>query len=276
MRGYQPRSVVQSIEVLADHIRIKQRRAVIANQHGHLAERIECEHFLVAAGGTGFVVDDLEGAVQVHFVGCYEHFAGIGGMGLVQQFHGRHDKVELRGEAASVSLNAGKSPGPAEVQGEMPPAIDDIDKRILRVIQQDARRSAESIGTDIGLSASAVQRRIAKLRDDGVITAEVAIVDPKSVGRALTMIVDVEVERERPELMAVLKRWIAGEPAIQEAWYVTGDGDFVLIVCMRDVDDYDALMQKLVAENPNVRRFRTRVALGTLKRGCAVPIDSAD
>jgi len=62
-----------------------------------------------------------------------------------------------------------------------------------------------------------------------VITAEVAIVDPKSVGRSLTLIVDIEVERERPELMAVLKRWIAGEPAIQEAWYVTGDGDFVLI-----------------------------------------------
>jgi DNA-binding Lrp family transcriptional regulator len=184
-------------------------------------------------------------------------------MGLVQQFHGRHDKVELRGDAAPISSNAGKLPGPAEVQGEMPPVIDDVDKKILRVIQQDARRSAESIGTDIGLSASAVQRRIARLRDDGVITAEVAIVD-------------VEVERERPELMAVLKRWIAGEPAIQEAWYVTGDGDFVLIVCMRDVEEYDALMQKLVTENPNVRRFRTRVALGTLKRGCAVPIDSAD
>ena len=160
----------------------------------------------------------------------------------------------------------------------MPPhfAIDDIDRKILRVIQQDARRSAESIGADVGLSASAVQRRIARLREDGVITAEVAIVDPKSVGRSLTMIVDIEVERERPELMAVLKRWIGAEPAVQEAWYVTGDGDFVLVVCMRDVEDYDALMQKLVAENANVRRFRTRVALGTLKRGCAVPIDSTD
>jgi Lrp/AsnC family leucine-responsive transcriptional regulator len=154
------------------------------------------------------------------------------------------------------------------------PAIDDIDREILGIIQEDARRSAESIGADISLSASAVQRRIARLREDGVITAEVAIVDPKSVGRSLTMIVDIEVERERPELMAALKRWIAAEPAIQEAWYVTGDGDFVLIVCMRDVEDYDALMQKLVAENSNVRRFRTRVALGTLKRGCAVPMGS--
>ncbi len=157
----------------------------------------------------------------------------------------------------------------------MPPAIDELDRKILTLLQQDARRSAETLGADVGLSASAVQRRIARLREERVITAEVAIVDPKSVGRSLTMIVDIEVERERSELMAVLKRWIAAAPAVQEAWYVTGDGDFVLIVCVRDVEDYDALMQKLVADNPNVRRFRTRVALSTLKRGCTVPVDES-
>jgi len=157
----------------------------------------------------------------------------------------------------------------------MPPALDELDRKILALVQQDARRPAEAIGAQIGLSASAVQRRIARLREEAVITAEVAIVDAKSVGRPLTLIADIEVERERPELMAVLKRWIAGEPAIQEAWYVTGDGDFVLIVTARDVEDYDALMQKLVSENSNVRRFRTRVALGTLKRGCRVPVDES-
>jgi DNA-binding Lrp family transcriptional regulator len=157
----------------------------------------------------------------------------------------------------------------------MPPALDELDRRILALVQQDARRAAEAIGAEIGLSASAVQRRIARLREEAVITAEVAIVDPKTVGRSLTLIVDIEVERERPELMAVLKRRIAEEPAIQEAWYVTGDGDFVLIVTARDVEDYDALMQKLVTENSNVRRFRTRVALGTLKRGCRVPVDES-
>jgi DNA-binding Lrp family transcriptional regulator len=157
----------------------------------------------------------------------------------------------------------------------MPPALDELDRKILALLQQDARRATEAIGTEIGLSASAVQRRIARLREEAVITAEVAIVDPKSVGRSLTLIVDVEVERERPELLAVLKRWIADEPAIQEAWYVTGDGDFVLIVTARDVEDYDALMQKLVTGNSNVRRFRTRVALSTLKRGCRVPVDES-
>lgn len=151
--------------------------------------------------------------------------------------------------------------------------LDKLDRKILAIVQNDARRSAEMIGTEIGLSASAVQRRTSRLRDEAVITAEVAIVNPKSVGHPLTMIVDIEVERERPELMASLKRWIAAEPAIQEAWYVTGDGDYVLIVIARDVEDYDALMQKLMAENANVKRFHTRVALGTVKRSLLVPVE---
>ncbi|NII72383.1 DNA-binding Lrp family transcriptional regulator [Dyella sp. SG562] len=155
----------------------------------------------------------------------------------------------------------------------MPTALDKFDRRILSILQLDARRSAELIGAEIGLSASAVQRRIARLREEGVILAEVAIVDPKRAGRPLTLIVDVEVERERPELLASLKQWIAAEPAVQEAWYVTGEGDYVLVVSARDVEDYDALMQKLVADNANVRRFQTRVALGTLKRGVLVPIE---
>ncbi|WP_266159585.1 Lrp/AsnC family transcriptional regulator [Dyella silvatica] len=151
--------------------------------------------------------------------------------------------------------------------------LDKFDRKILVIVQNDARRSAEMIGAEIGLSASAVQRRMSRLREEAVITAEVAIVNPKSVGYPLTMIVDIEVERERPELMVSLKRWIAAEPAIQEAWYVTGDGDYVLIVTTRDVEAYDVLMQKLMTENANVKRFHTRVALGTVKRGLRVPLD---
>ncbi|MBM7129105.1 Lrp/AsnC family transcriptional regulator [Dyella mobilis] len=154
--------------------------------------------------------------------------------------------------------------------------LDKLDRRILSVIQKDARRAAELIGADIGLSASAVQRRMARMRDEGVITAEVAVIDPKRAGHPLTMIVDVEVERERPELLASLKQWIAMEARIQEAWYVTGAGDYVLVVVARDVEDFEALMQRLVSDNANVRRFQTRVALSTLKRGMLIPMEPAD
>jgi DNA-binding Lrp family transcriptional regulator len=154
----------------------------------------------------------------------------------------------------------------------MPIELDASDRRILAMVQADARCPAETIGRDVGLSASAVQRRLVRLREGGVIAAEIAVLDPVAAGRPLVMIVDLEIERERPELLAEFKRWIVAEPAIQQAWYVTGDSDYVLVVTAPDVTAYDALMQRLVAANANVRRFRTRVALGTLKRGLSVPV----
>ncbi|RVT96404.1 Lrp/AsnC family transcriptional regulator [Rhodovarius crocodyli] len=150
--------------------------------------------------------------------------------------------------------------------------MDSFDRRILDAMQRDARRPAEAIGAEIGLSASAVQRRQARLREEGAITAEIAVVDQKLAGRPLTLLLDIELERERPELLASFKRWIVAEPAVQEAWYVTGDRDYVLIVTARDIQEYDELTQRMVAENANIRRFNTRVALGTLKRGLAVPM----
>lgn len=153
----------------------------------------------------------------------------------------------------------------------MSPDIDILDRRILDLVQIDSRQTAEAIGAEIGLSPSAVQRRLVRLRQSGVIIGDISLVEPKAVDRPLTLIVDVELERERPELLQTFRGWIAAEPAIQQAWYVTGDCDYVLIVTARDVEAYDKLMQRLTAENANVRRFHIRVALGTLKRGLAVP-----
>jgi DNA-binding Lrp family transcriptional regulator len=156
----------------------------------------------------------------------------------------------------------------------MPANLDKLDRRILALLQRDARLPAETIGAEVGLSASAVQRRLARLREDGIITGEVAVLDPRSVGRPLTMIVDLVVDGDRKELVAGLKHWIEREPAVQEAWYVTGDEDYVLVVTARDVDAYEQMMQRLLADNMNVRRYRTRVVLGTLKRGLALPLEA--
>ncbi|HEU4664589.1 MAG TPA: Lrp/AsnC family transcriptional regulator [Dokdonella sp.] len=155
----------------------------------------------------------------------------------------------------------------------MPANLDRLDRRILALLQRDARLPAETIGAEVGLSASAVQRRLARLRDDGVITGEIAVIDPRSVGRPLTLIVDLVVDGDRPELVAGLRQWLEREAAVQEAWYVTGDEDYVLVVTACDVDAYERMMQRLLAENANVRRYRTRVVLGTLKRGLSLPLE---
>lgn len=150
--------------------------------------------------------------------------------------------------------------------------LDRFDRKLLVLVQRDAGQTAEALAVQIGLSASAVQRRLRRLRETGVIVSEVAVVDPLKVGKPNFFLAALEIERERPELIARLRQWMAAEAQIQQVYYVTGTADFVLVVVAPDVGAYDALMSRLMADNPNVRRFTTNVALGVGKRGLAVPI----
>lgn len=154
--------------------------------------------------------------------------------------------------------------------------LDRFDRKLLRIVQRENDLTADMLAERVGLSASAVLRRLKRLRQDGVILANVAVVDPAKTGKPAFFIVALEIERERPELIGRLRQWMTAEEGIQEIFYVTGTADFILVVTASDIEAYDALMSRLVAENPNVRRFTTNVALGVGKRSLAVPIEEGD
>lgn len=150
--------------------------------------------------------------------------------------------------------------------------LDSFDIQLLNIVQQDASATAEQLAQQVGLSASAVQRRLRKLKEAGVISAHVAVLDLRRIDRNTSYVVSLQVEREHPELMSQLRHWLAAEPQVQQAYYVTGESDFILIVTAPDTEAYDALMSRLMLANPNVKRFTTNVALGVVKRGLAVPL----
>lgn len=153
--------------------------------------------------------------------------------------------------------------------------LDAEDRQILEIIQRDCLTPAEQIAFDTNMSASSVQRRIRRMRDDGIIQRQVAVVDAKKLGYPLTFIAALEIERERKELLVQLKRWLERETAVQQALYVTGAADIFLIVIAPDVEAYDEITQRLLEDNTNVRRLTTSVALQTYKRGLFVPTDMA-
>jgi Lrp/AsnC family leucine-responsive transcriptional regulator len=150
--------------------------------------------------------------------------------------------------------------------------LDRFDRQLLQLVQQDSGQTAERLAEQVGLSPSAIQRRLKRLREEGVILRDVAVVDPKQVGRPTFFISSLQVERERPELMTRLREWLTAQAAIQQIFYVTGEADFVLVVTAPDPETYDAFMARMIAENPNVRRFTTNVALNVVKQGLAIPI----
>lgn len=150
--------------------------------------------------------------------------------------------------------------------------LDDFDRRLLSLVQSDAGQTAERLAEGVGLSPSAVQRRLRRLRETGVIVRETAIVDPKCIGNPVSCIVLLQVERERPEMLSQLRTWLEAQEQVQQAFYVAGEADFVLVVTAADTAAYEALMARLVAENPNVKRFTTYVAFCIVKRGLEIPV----
>jgi Lrp/AsnC family transcriptional regulator, leucine-responsive regulatory protein len=154
-----------------------------------------------------------------------------------------------------------------------PDVLDRTDLAILRLLQRNARLTAEQLGQALNISTSNAQRRVQRLREHDVIAGEVVIVEPKAVGVRLSMLVELELERDRPELLPALHAWLAKTENVQQAWHITGRGDYMIVVLSTSIEAFDALMEQLLAENRNVRKFTTSVVLKTLKRGLTVPLD---
>lgn len=149
--------------------------------------------------------------------------------------------------------------------------LDRLDRALLDALQRDSAQTNEALSAQVGLSPSAIQRRIRRLLADGVIERRVAVVDPVKIGRASLFIVGIEIERERPELVQRLRAWLREEDAVQQVYYVTGSADYIMLVTATDIAGFDALMSRMMADNANVRRFTTNVALSTIKRSLVVP-----
>jgi len=151
--------------------------------------------------------------------------------------------------------------------------LDDTDRRILAVLQGDNLIPTDALGARVGVSASSVQRRVKRLRQAKVISADVSVVDPKMIGQDAMFVVEVTLERESAEVVEAFKRRMRAAPEVQQCYYVTGDADFVLIVTARDISDYERIIEQLFLEERNIRKFKTGVVLNRVKATLTVPVE---
>lgn len=156
--------------------------------------------------------------------------------------------------------------------GSQSVSLDHGDRSLLRIVQENRRRSLEEIADAAGMSKSAAQRRLQRLREEKIIVGDVAIVDQRRVGPLVTMLVEIEFERDRPDYMSLFQKWIGSNDHVQQAWCITGRGDYTLVVITESIDGFDVFMEQLMEENRYVRKFTTSVVLRTVKQGLAVPI----
>lgn len=151
-------------------------------------------------------------------------------------------------------------------------ALDSFDRAILDMLQHDNLMPQRLIAERVHLSAPAVQRRIKRLQELGVIAANVAVIDPVRLGRPLTVLISVQLGSERPELAQAFRARVASEPAVQQCYYVTGEADYSLIATAADMEEYQALAQRLFAGDDNIRRYTTSIALERIKTGLQLPV----
>ena len=143
--------------------------------------------------------------------------------------------------------------------------MDEKDIDILRLVQSNARLTAEAISQDVGLSPPAVQKRLKKLRETGVIEREIAVLSPTKLGRELTVIVEVKLERESRAQLDEFKRRMRKAHCVQQCYYTTGEADFLLILTVRDIKDYEAFTQTHFFDESNISNFKTAVVMDRVK-----------
>ncbi|QIG79331.1 Lrp/AsnC family transcriptional regulator [Stakelama tenebrarum] len=150
--------------------------------------------------------------------------------------------------------------------------IDKTDRRLLQAIQENALLTAEQLGEACGLSPTAALKRRKKLRSDGVIERDSAVVSPRALGFDIMALVMVTLDREDRGVIDRFNQDIRNTPQITQAYYITGDADFVLFIVARDMDEYDQFTREFFYDRHPIKTFKTCVVLSAVKSGGALPI----
>ncbi|RWQ29282.1 Lrp/AsnC family transcriptional regulator [Mesorhizobium sp.] len=150
--------------------------------------------------------------------------------------------------------------------------MDRIDRKLLKLLQEDASRTNADLAAEVGLSSSSCLRRIRRLKSVGVIDRVVALLDPAKAGRGMKAIVTVELERHGEQHMRRFLELAAMEPVVIQAYSVSGSTDAVLMLRLMDMDEFDTLCERLFRDRTNVARYYTMFVIRTAKETTAIPL----
>lgn len=139
-------------------------------------------------------------------------------------------------------------------------SLDRTDRRILTLLQHDARLTNQRLAERVGLSPPACLKRVRRLTDAGYIARQVVLLDPQRLGPLLHIVVEVTMERDRKDLHRRFIQRAVSYPAVKQCYQVTGEVDFVLIVVVPDMDAYDCFCDEVLYADDNLRKFRTLVS----------------
>ncbi len=148
--------------------------------------------------------------------------------------------------------------------------LDDFDHRLLQLLQRDGGATLTVLGEAVGLSPSAVQRRITRYRRSGLLRL-IGVINPKALGNTTLAVVSVAMERESAKRHAAFCARMRAAPEVQQCYVLAGDWDYLVILAATGVAHYREVAERLFMDEGNIRRYETRLVFDIVKHGLELP-----
>lgn len=150
--------------------------------------------------------------------------------------------------------------------------LDDVDRRILRALQQDARLTTAQLAEKVGLSTTPCWNRLKRLETQGFIDGYVALLNQQKLGLPDTVIIGVTLDRHDEEILERFGRLLAELPEVIEAYLTTGDYDYLVKVAVEGTAGYERFLRDKLYKIPGIRHTRSSFALRSLKQRSSVQV----
>jgi Lrp/AsnC family leucine-responsive transcriptional regulator len=154
--------------------------------------------------------------------------------------------------------------------------LDEIDRRILARLQENARISNADLAEAVGLSPSPCLRRVRALEGSGVIKRYAALLEPAEVGLPISVFVQVTLERQIEHALETFETAMLARPEVLECYLMTGDADYHLRVVVADLAAYERFLKEHLTRVPGVASIKSSFALKQVKYVTALPLTAAD
>lgn len=153
----------------------------------------------------------------------------------------------------------------------MPAELDDVDRHLLHLLQQDSSTTLFDLGQVVGLSTSAVQRRIKRFQRTGLIAREIAVLDPEAFGDLVLALVLVTLDRESSGHHAAMRERLLECPAVQQCYDLAGEYDYAVVVVARGMAWLRQVVDDLFTDVPALKRFDTFPVYEAIKTSLELP-----
>jgi DNA-binding Lrp family transcriptional regulator len=150
--------------------------------------------------------------------------------------------------------------------------IDAIDRKLLRLVQTDSRRSVQELGEAAGLSASACHRRLKNLEERGLIVGYRAVLDAAALGFSMQFFIEVGLVSQTEATLDAFEAAVRDIPEVLECHLMAGQSDYLLRAVCRDPEDFERLHRQLAARLPGVARLHSNMSIREVKARQGLPV----